>query len=371
MILENLVLRNFRNYHAKEVEFSPFFNIITGLNAQGKSNLLEAISFLSIISSFRGAKELDMIRWGQQYFFLKGLIKKNIGDYTLSLGYNIENKRVIKVNGNQRKKISDVLGIFNSVVFSPEDLNIIKNGPSARRKYLDREMIQLFPAYYFSLIQYQKIINQRNNLLKAIREKKSKKEMLDIWDQQLIDYGSKIIKKRLEVLQKLVPLARLIHRKITYGQEELELTYESLEQEENLKNFSFEKIINVFREILIKNKNLEILRGFSLTGPHRDDIKITINGIDVRKFGSQGQQRTTALSLKMAELELMKSEIGEYPVLLLDDVMSELDENRRSHLLIFMGEKIQTFITTTDYTFHLKEGLIFNISGGEIKKINI
>lgn len=371
MNLQKLVLRNFRNYSEKEINFHAAVNVIVGLNAQGKSNLLEAIHYLSIFSSFRNAKDADMVKWGQPYFFIEGLIKKNSGEYLLSLGYHLENKKILKVNGNPHKKISDLLGIFNSVVFSPEDLNIVKTGPSARRKYLDREMIQLFPAYFFSLLQYQKILAQRNNLLKEIREKKNKQEMLDIWDVQLTEHGSKIIKKRLDVLKKLAPLARLVHRKITDGEEELDLCYETMDQTENMKNYSLEMIQKIFSQQLEKKRQQEIYRGISLTGPHRDDLRLTINGIDVRKFGSQGQQRTTALSLKIAELELAKAETGEYPVLLLDDVMSELDENRRNHLLSFIGNRVQTFITTTDLDFPQKEGIIIKVSQGEIKYIDI
>lgn len=369
MKILSLNLKNFRNYKFQKIDFCQGVNIIVGLNAQGKSNLLEAINYLSVFSSFRSAKDIDMVRWGQSYFLVEGLIKKNSGEYYLSLAYNAENKKVLKINGNKQKKVSDVLGVFNSVVFSPEDLNIIKTGPQARRKFLDKEIIQLFPAYYFSLNQYQKILGQRNNLLREIRENTNKKEMLMIWNQQLIDHGSRIIKKRLDILQKLAPLARLTHRKITNGEEDLEISYESLvlDNEKNLKNFTLENIKYLFNNQLDKNYKAEIYRGVSLIGPHRDDLVLTVNGVDVRKYGSQGQQRTTALSLKIAELELVKAETGEYPVLLLDDVMSELDEKRRNHLLFFVGGKVQTFITTTDLDFNQRDGAIIFISKGEIK----
>ncbi|MEL7567606.1 MAG: DNA replication/repair protein RecF [Dehalobacterium sp.] len=369
MKLLSLDLRNFRNYLGQKIDFNPNLNIVIGLNAQGKSNLLEAINYLSIFSSFRNARDADMIKWGQSYFFIEGLIKKQNSEYLLTLGYNVENKKIFKVNGNQRKNISDLLGVFNSVVFSPEDLNIVKTGPMARRKFLDKEMMQLFPSYYFSLIQYHKILVQRNNLLKEIRGNINKSDILEIWNYQLIDTGSKIIKKRLEVLTKLGPLARLTHRRITNGEEELDLNYESLEleQEEDLKKLSLEEIKNIFSSQLQKKIKTEIYRGVSLIGPHRDDLKITINGVDARKFGSQGQQRTAALALKIAELELVKSETGEYPVLLLDDVMSELDERRRDHLLVFIGERVQTFITTTDLDFKYADGKVIRVFQGEIK----
>ncbi|MGI6235827.1 MAG: DNA replication/repair protein RecF [Christensenellales bacterium] len=373
MHILSLLLNNFRNYNEKKIEFHPHVNIVMGMNAQGKSNLLEAIHYLSIFSSFRNSKDREMIKWGQSYFYLEGKIVKNNGEYLLSAGYHEENKKILKVNGSQRKKIRDLLGVFNSVVFSPEDLNIIKNGPSARRRFLDQEMIQLFPSYYHALIQYQKILGQRNNLLREIRIHKKKDDLLPIWSQQLLQHGSKIIKKRFEVLKKLTPLARLTHRKITNGAEELDLNYYSLEmgREENLKTASLEKIQNIYFTQLEKFRSLEMERGITLIGPHRDDLIITINGIDARKFGSQGQQRTAALSLKIAELELVKSEIGEYPVLLLDDVMSELDQTRRNHLMQYIGNKVQTFITTTDFDFKQKEGNLIQISQGEIENKKI
>lgn len=369
MKLQSLVLKNFRNYQSEKINFHGGINIIIGLNAQGKSNLLEGINYLSIFSSFRNAKDADMVRWGQTYFFVEGLLEKKNGEILLSFGYSMEkNKKVLKINGLPRKKVSDALGVFNSVVFSPEDLNIVKAGPSARRRYLDKEMIQLFPMYYFTLLQYQKILTQKNNLLREIKGNINKNELLEVWDTQLMDHGSKIINKRIEVLKKLTPLARLTHRKITNGEEELDLHYETLDldEDDDYKKLTMEQIREIFSKKMEKKRKGEIFRGLSLFGPHRDDIKITVNGVDIRKFGSQGQQRTAALSLKIAELELVKSETGEYPVLLLDDVMSELDEKRRNHLLLMIGNKVQTFITTTDLDFKHGESKIIRVSQGEI-----
>lgn len=365
----SLNLKNFRNYKKQEIEFKKNVNIIIGLNAQGKSNLLEAINYLSVFSSFRHAQDADLIKWGEPYFLIEGSVEKKSGLYQLSLAYNRQHKKNLKINGNEQKKVSDVLGVFNSVVFSPEDLNIIKIGPQARRQFLDKEIMQLFPTYYFSLIQYRKIISQRNNLLKEIRENKEKKDLLPIWNAQLIEHGSKIIKKRLDVLQKLIPLARLTHRKITSGEEDLDLNYESivLGERKKIRNNNIETIKELFFNQLEEQEKNEIYRGFSMVGPHRDDLSLTINDVDVRKFGSQGQQRTTALSLKISELELVRAETGEYPVLLLDDVMSELDEQRRNHLLLFIGDKVQTFITTTELDFKLKDGRIICIEDGMIK----
>jgi len=369
LLLDALNVRNFRNYSEQDILWHPHLNIITGLNAQGKSNLLEAIHYLSVVSSFRNSKDQEIIRWGQKYFFIEGMVRKRTGSYSLAVGYSFDNRKVIRVNGNQRKKIGQILGILNTVLFSPEDLMIVKSSPAARRKYLDGEMIQLFPSYYYDLLQYQKIIGQKNNLLKEIKEKKYKESMLDIWDMQQVEIGSKIIKKRMETLKKLVPLARLMHRKLTDGEETLEISYETLEEEDTIKNLYTSEIKKIFEEKLVELRRAELRRGVSLIGPHRDDLKLSINSIDVRKYGSQGQQRTAALSLKMAELEMMKAETGEYPILLLDDVMSELDERRKRHLLDVVGDKVQTFITTTEVNLKLGECLKMIVSQGNLKKI--
>jgi DNA replication and repair protein RecF len=369
LYLQFLKLQNFRNYISKEVVWHPRLNIITGLNAQGKSNLLEAIYYLSIASSFRNSKDQDVVRWGQYFFYIEGAVNKKNGIYTISLGYSLDKRKVVKVNGNNQKKTGDILGILNTVMFSPEDLAIVKSSPVARRKYLDREIIQLFPTYYYTLSQYYKTVNQRNSLLKEIRENRRKENDLEIWDQQLVKFGSEILKKRLEVLKMLTPLARLMHRKITHGNEDLEVSYEAVEGEEILKSSTIKEINTILIDKLWKNRSNEINRGVSLIGPHRDDLKLLVNNVDVRKFGSQGQQRTTALSLKMAELEMMKAQTSEYPILLLDDVMSELDTERRNHFLDLIGEKVQTFLTVTDFDFSLKDAQKWLVDKGNLEKI--
>lgn len=367
MFFQSLVLRNFRNYPSLELEWAPGTNIITGANAQGKSNLLEAVNYLSTGASFRGSKDNDLVRWGQNYFYAEGQVAKNGGSFSVSAGFTREGKKVVKVNGNPRKKLSDFIGVLHTVTFSPEDLDIVKSSPARRRKFLDGEMVQLFPPYLHLLWQYQKIVIQRNNLLKEIAEGKSKESLLSVWDDQLVDTGSRIIKKRMDVLRKLSPLARLMHRKITAGGEELEIIYLGMAEEEIIKAASPEEMKTLFAEKIILSRRDELNRRLTLFGPHRDDFRLLINGIDSHKFGSQGQQRTVALSLKLAELELMKAETGEYPVLLLDDVLSELDERRREHLLTVVGKRVQTFITATDVDFDLVDAqLKLEISGGKI-----
>jgi len=367
LFIKSLVLRNFRNYPSLNIHWDPGTNMITGANAQGKSNLLEAINYLSTGASFRGGRDQDIIRWQQPFFFAEGEVSKRDGDFTVSAGFTREGKKVVKVNGNPRKKLSDFVGTLNTVTFSPEDLDIVKSSPARRRKYLDGEMVQLFPYFLHQLWEYQKIVAQRNNLLKEISEGRSKAALLEIWDDQLAEAGSKIIRRRLDVLRKLAPLARLMHRKITAGQEELEILYAGAEEESVLRPASLPAIKGILLEKMLAVRGKEMGRRLSLVGPHRDDLKLVVNKVDAHQFGSQGQQRTVALSLKLAEMELMMGETGEYPVLLLDDVLSELDEQRRGQLLEVIGRRVQTFITATDADFGLVSAqLQIKIAQGKI-----
>lgn len=327
------------------MHLSPSLNLFVGANAQGKTNILESVYFLGTGTSHRTSRDQDMIEWGANYFYIKsGFIKRN-REMTISVGYNGA-KKEIKVDNNSVQK-SELMGYVNVVIFSPEDLQMVKGSPAFRRRFLNIEISQVNPYYFHNLQKYNQVLAQRNMLLKEIREKKKKSDLLFVWDEQLIDLGSRIIKKRLEVIEKLDLLARLVHRKITDGRENLILGYESsLEGVSN--KFSREEIQTIFSQQLAAVLEQEMRRGVSLLGPHRDDLALTVNDINVRQFGSQGQQRTTALALKIAELEFMKSEMGEYPILLLDDVFSELDTSRKSHLLEVIKDRIQTFITSTD-----------------------
>lgn len=368
MQLTKLKLNNFRNYLENEINFHPFLNILVGDNAQGKTNILEAIYYLSTGKSHRTNKEQEMILWGEKDLNVKGWIDTKNGPLEISIIAKTGTRKLFKINGIDKKKIGHLLGNFNVVLFSPEDLYLIKGNPAARRKFLDEEISQVNPKYYYYLSQYQRIVFQRNELLKNLRSGKGDPDTLELWDQQLANIGSLIITKRIEVLKKLNPLARLMHRKITNGLENLEIKYvPSVEISSNLREEEIrDKIIKECA--LIKRE--EIARGLTLRGPHRDDLLFCINEQDVRAYGSQGQQRTTVLSLKLAEIEFMKSEAGEYPVLLLDDVMSELDENRRIYLLESIKDRIQTFVTTTNLHYFeekvKKEGIIFKVIKGKV-----
>jgi len=368
LFLKKLFLKNFRNYHFQEIEFPEGINIFFGENAQGKTNLLEAIYLLSLGRSYRTNRDQDLIKWQEKGFLIKGIGEREKRTLTIEVSFTLGTKKEVKVNGQEQKKLSILLGLLNVVIFSPADLQLIQGSPGERRKFLDTEISQVSPQYNYHLHQYNKALQQRNNLLRKLREKRKNLDLLSIWDQQITGFGSKIIKKRLESLKKLAILAKLMHRKITSNQETLELKY--ISSCEPVEEKMEEEIRNIFQEKLEKIRQEEIARGMTLVGPHRDDFAAFINGINVKNFGSQGQQRTSVLALKLAELEFMKSESGEYPLLLLDDVMSELDQERREHLLKVVKQKIQTFITTTDLKDFpeefLQEANLYQIKKGQL-----
>lgn len=346
MYLEKIILKNFRNYHLQEVDFSPGVNVFCGENAQGKTNLLEAIYVLGLGKSYRAFKEIELIKWNEKFFSVNGLVKNRDKNFCLDIFYEKDRKKKIKINGQEEKKISSLLGILKLVIFSPADLQLIQGSPSERRKFIDREISQISPLYYHDLQQYNRLLYQRNNQLKRLYEGNNELEVLRILDQTLVALGSRIIYKRLSCLKKLNLLAKLLHRRITAQEENLNLVYNS--SLGRLEEKSEQEIAEDFFKALEEKRKEEIARGSTLFGPHRDDFITLVNNYSVKNYGSQGQQRTAVLSLKLAELEFMKSESGEYPVLLLDDVMSELDAERREQLLQAVKNKIQTFITTTD-----------------------
>ncbi len=366
MFLEKILLRNFRNLKDIVLKAAPSLNIFIGPNGQGKTNFLESIYLLGTAESHRTNKEREMIHWDREKALVQGLLHKEEQQIKLSLLLDRTDK-IVKVNDNQLSTISEFLGIFNTVIFSPGDLQLVKGSPARRRKFINLEISQVSNLYYNLLKKYEHVLRQRNNLLKDIRDRGRNKdiETLEIWDIQLVELGSKIIEKRVEVLGKLNILARLKQREITTGRENLSVEYES-----SLGELKSEDIKLIFKQNLVNNRDNEIKRGYTLVGPHRDDIILKINEIDLRKYGSQGQQRTSALALKLAELEFMKSETGEYPVLLLDDVFSELDENRRQTLIESITGKIQTFITTTEINTigEINNGSrkIFRVDNGQI-----
>ncbi|KXG44795.1 DNA replication/repair protein RecF [Tepidibacillus decaturensis] len=346
MFVEHLQLKNFRNYQDLNLHFDHQINIFQGDNAQGKTNILEAIYVLALAKSHRTSKEKELVQWGQSFSVIKGTIQTRRNSLKLEMQLTSKGKKA-KINQLEQRKLSDYIGAFNVIMFAPEDLTLVKGSPQYRRKFLDVEIGQVSPSYLYHLSQYQKIIQQRNNLLKDFtKNEKNKLELLEIWDQQLVEYGSKVISKRLYFLRHLEKWAKEIHAGITDQNEELSILYKPSFPLE-LGNIDVQDMSDQFTLRLQKIRKQELFRGTSLIGPHRDDLYFSINQIDVQSFGSQGQQRTTALSLKLAEIELIHDEIGEYPVLLLDDVLSELDQKRQTQLIQTIENKVQTMITTT------------------------
>ena len=351
MKLNSLVIRQFRNYEDVEINFHPDINIIYGKNAQGKTNLLEAISYLSTGSSFRETSEQKLGNWGSDFFFIEGNLLRNGEENTLSAGYQLK-KKLWKKNGNNCRKISEIVGFLHTVVFTPEDLEIVKKGPEQRRHFLNREMLQIFPGYHHHLNTYKKALLQRNNLLKQIEFGHINSEierdlLLAPWEEQMAASGAVITLKRASILKDLNEISAEIHSYLSGGEEELKLTYESalpFIDEETAVSDVENQLLQIFKE----SRNDDLRRGFSTTGPHRDDFNIEINGVDARSYGSQGQQRTAALSIKLSEIELVNNLKGYYPILLLDDVLSELDQNRRAALIKMALNKSQIFITSTD-----------------------
>ena len=359
MKVTKIVLRNFRNYVNLSLDFTHSINIFIGENAQGKTNILESIYYAAMGHSHRTNTDTELIRW-----------QENGASISISFSrLGIENNLLFKFSTQQKKEIisnscvikpKELMGLLNVVLFSPEDLMLIKGMPTLRRRFLDIEISQVNPAYYQQLLKYNRILSQRNTLLKKIRENKATPDMLDAWDEQLAVVASHIVKKRQAAIKKLAMLANLMHRKITDNKENLTVIY----QKHDIDEIDADE----YKSKLIKFRQNDIWRGSTSVGPHRDDLILSVNGINLRTFGSQGQQRTGVLALKLAELEFIKSETGEYPVLLLDDVMSELDASRREHLINFIQDRVQTFITATEekYFPDRKFGKFHHVINGAI-----
>lgn len=358
MQIENIEFRNFRNYTNAEIKFKKGLNIFIGDNAQGKTNITEAVYYLSALKSHRTSKSKEMILWGKDKAYIKGSVNKKYSDFLIEALISSEEKRLFKVNGVRANKASDILGVLNVVMFSPEDLKIVKEGPQVRRKFIDNELLQIKPIYHHVLSQYNHVLLQRNNLLKNIYRSPSLKVTAEVFSEQLAEYGSQVCEIRDSFIKKLSEISKEIHKGITNGKEQLEINY--------LCDGGLFKGKDIIKKELLSyylNKiDEDIQKGYTLRGPHRDDLLASINGTDVKSYGSQGQQRTAALSLKLSEIEIIKIEAGEYPVLILDDVLSELDSSRQHYLLETL-KSVQTLLTCTDIDN-------FDVSGFDDVKIN-
>lgn len=357
MVVKSVNLKNYRNYELMNIEFSDKTNIIYGDNAQGKTNILESLYVAATTKSHRGSKDKEIIRFNNDESHIKMIVIRNGIDYRIDMHIKNNKPKGIAVNGVPLKRAVDLFGIVNMVFFSPEDLNIIKDGPSERRRFTDMELSQLDKIYVNNLMQYNKVVMQRNKLLKDLFYNDENKDTLDIWDMQLVRYGSEVIKRRREFINELNEIVSRIHSRLSGEKEKLLIEYvPSVIPEE-------------FEQVTMSSRKKDMHFGVTSYGPHKDDIIFYINGNDVRKYGSQGQQRTAALSLKLAEIEFVKQTIHDTPVLLLDDVLSELDEKRQNFLMESIGD-IQTIVTCTGIDEFINNRVnldrIFKIINGQI-----
>lgn len=358
MYVSSVELKNYRNYEYASVPFKDGINILYGDNAQGKTNILESLYLCATTRSHRGSKDKELIKFNENESHIRMMVNKKDVEHRIDMHLRRTKGKGAAIDGMMIKKSSELLGMVHMILFSPEDLGIIKNGPGERRRFMDAELCQLDKIYMNHLSNYNKILNQRNSLLKQISFSRDLAETLDIWDHQMVKYGECIIKIRDTFVKDLNVIISDIHEKLTGGREHLFLEYEpSVNLEE------YEKMLKTRRDRDIRIMSTSL-------GPHRDDISFLVNGMDIRKYGSQGQQRTAALSLKLAEIKLVERVIHDQPILLLDDVLSELDGNRKNYLMDSISG-IQTIITCTgldefvegrisiDQVYRVKEGKVY------------
>ena len=360
MKINSLTIKNFRNYDGLSVKFDEKVNVFIGKNAQGKTNLLESIYYCCIGKSFKSCKDKELIKWGKENSSISLVANKKYRDVKIDIKLNNSQKKNIQINGISIRKMGELIGEINIVFFSPQELRLVRESPDERRKFMDIDISQNNKRYFYQLSRYEKILANRNKLLKTCQTMESLKETIDIWDRALVTSAKLIAFERQKFVEQIMPYAEKAHSYISQGKESLKLVYKcgcgiTLDDD-------FEKNMD---KLLKKNIEKDFKLGYTTIGVHRDDIDIFLNDVEVKNFGSQGQQRTVALSLKLAELENMQNINGEYPILLLDDVFSELDLERQERLLKFVG-RTQTFITCTDEKqikgklYHIVDGTICN-----------
>lgn len=361
MRVDSLELKQYRNYKEASISFDPGINIFYGDNAQGKTNILEAIYLAATSKSHRGCRDRELISFQEEESHIKMMVAREARMDRVDIHLKKSKSKGIAINGIPIRKASELFGIVNVVFFSPEDLQLIKSGPGERRKFIDLELCQLDKIYVYNLVNYNKALIQRNTLLREQYNQPHLSGMLDVWDAQLVRFGAPMIQAREVFLQQLETLIGEIHSSLSGGKEQLSVLYEPSVSAEG------------FAQKLKDGRERDIRQKGTHTGPHRDDISFIVNGVDIRKFGSQGQQRTAALSVKLAEIELVKQVIGDTPVLLLDDVLSELDGSRQNQLLNSI-HGIQTMITCTglddfvDHRFHMNK--VFHVVNGTVTREN-
>jgi DNA replication and repair protein RecF len=370
--LKALRLEGYRNYGRLDLEIRRNINLFVGPNAQGKTNLLEAIYVLALTRSHRTHRDKELIGWNSESAKLYAEVERRYGTGKLEMLITPQGKKT-RINGLEQRKLSQYVGSLNVVLFAPEDLELVKGSPAIRRRFLDMEIAQVHPSYLHHLGQYQRALAHRNRLLKEMSSSPTRAQagMLDVWSEQLAAHGIKIMQKRQHFIQKLERWSRTIHEGITGGRERLDIAYAP-----SVSAADFDNESTVFEQFMVKlteMKDQELRRGTTLVGPHRDDLVFFINGKEAQVFGSQGQQRTVALSLKLAEIECICQEVGEYPVLLLDDVLSELDRHRQTQLIRTFQDKVQTFVTATDIGTvdlnQLKDAQVYQVLDGAISGV--
>ncbi len=360
MKVKSVKLKNFRNYSSLDLKFDSDLVVLTGKNAQGKTNILESIYFSALGKSFRSCKDKDIIKWNEENGKCEVELENRFRNKKIECFLSKNQKKSIKIDKISIKRIGELLGELTIVFFSPDELRLIKDSPDERRRFMNINISQTDKKYFYLLNRYEKVLQNRNKLLKNTKNFENLADNIDIWDRALVDIAEKITKARENFIKDILPYAEKAHSYLSGGSEKLNIIYKGL----YINNILYKE--NMLKA-LQKNLEKDYRLGYTSIGPHRDELDIYINGVEVKNYGSQGQQRTVALSLKLAELEIIKERTGEYPILLLDDVFSELDCARRERLLKFTL-RTQTFITCTDFDFNMKEAQIFKINDGKVKK---
>ncbi len=370
MILTELRLHHFRNYQDVTVHFAPGINVLIGRNAQGKTNLLEAIYALSLTRSHRTSNDRELINWQAQSATISGVVQKASGRVPLELQFTKSGKRA-KVNHLEQARLGQYVGQLNTILFAPEDLSLVKGAPAIRRRFMDREFSQMSSKYLYNASQFRTLLRQRNKYLKQLKfGQQHDQVLLAVLSDQLAAYGAEVIVARYHFLRHLEKWAANLHYQISLNQEKLHLAYATQLKisDSTTVEQAYQELLKIYQD----HQAREIEQGTTMYGPQRDDIHFMVNGKNAQAFGSQGQQRTTALSVKLAEIDLMKEQTGEYPLLLLDDVLSELDTVRQTHLLQAIQDKVQTFLTTTSLSDVarqlIKQPTVFEIKHGTLSK---
>jgi DNA replication and repair protein RecF len=371
MYVDTISLTDFRNYASLEFHPSDGVNVLFGLNAQGKSAILEAIYLLATSKSHRTSRDLDLIRIGRELTRVCGEVKRSArNDVTLEVILSRTEKKSVRIDKAKHSRIGDLVGHLNAVIFSSMDIDMVRGEPSLRRRFLNLEISQISPQYVYALGRYKRVLDQRNSVLKELKLASGSASALDVWNSQLSTYGATVMARRLEFVRFLAKRASELYASLTDGAESLTIAYKpSLETP---ANDSEQGIAAALESALAARRENDVSRGTTTVGPHRDDVGLVVDGMPVREYGSQGQQRTVAIAMKLAEIDLMTDSSGEPPVVLLDDVMAELDDVRRSQVFALTGGRCQTFITTT----HLAElsdevknaAALFEVAGGTVRQ---